>query len=59
MIELMHKKIDHAYETNNMIVHVSEDNAPVLLEIFNARKFFMKQSKILPNEMKEQIFATV
>lgn len=58
MLELLKKKIDHAIETETMIVHVSEDNEPVLLEIFNATKFFAEEAKILPEEIKERYFAT-
>lgn len=58
MLELLKRKVDHAFETETMIVHVSENNTPVLLEIFNASKFFAEESKILPHEIKERYFAT-
>ena len=58
MIELDEKKIDHAYETKNMIVHVSENREPVLLEIFNASKFFAEEAKILPSDIKQKFFST-
>jgi len=58
MIELNEKKVDHAYENKHMIVHVSEDNEPVLLEIFKAAKFFAEESKVLPSEIKEKFFST-
>lgn len=57
MIELTRKKVDHAYETDSMIVHVSESNEPVLLEIFNASKFFSAEAKILPTQIKERFFS--
>lgn len=57
MIQLAKKKIDHAYETENMIVHVTEDKEPVLLEIFEAKKFFAQESKILPRQIKKEYFA--
>lgn len=57
MIQLAKKKIDHAYETGSMIVHVTEDKEPVLLEIFEAKKFFALESKTLPRQIKEQYFA--
>lgn len=56
MIELARKKIDHAFETDNTIVHVDEDDEPILLEIFNASKFFAEEAKILPEEIKERYF---
>lgn len=57
MIELIHKKIDDAFETENMIVHVDKEREPVLLEIFNARQFFKKEAKTLPAEIKQKFFA--
>ena len=57
MIQLANKKIDDAYETGNMIVHVTADREPVLLEIFNASNFFAQESKILPEEVKEKFFS--
>lgn len=56
-LELLKKRVDHAIETETMIVHVSEDNEPVLLEIFNATNFFAEEAKILPEEIKERYFA--
>ncbi len=57
MIQLARKKIDDAFEAKNMIVHVTVDNEPVLLEIFNASKFFKTTSKAFPREIKKQILA--
>lgn len=56
MIQLVNKKIDHAYETESMIVHVTENKEPVLLEIFDAKKFFALESKILPRKIKQEYF---
>ncbi|OGE20430.1 hypothetical protein A3A14_03605 [Candidatus Daviesbacteria bacterium RIFCSPLOWO2_01_FULL_43_38] len=39
MIQLSDKKIDDAYETDNMIVQVDKKGEPVLLEIFQGKKF--------------------
>jgi len=39
MIELNSKKIDHAQEASNFIVHFSKDDEPVLLEILDASSF--------------------
>lgn len=57
MVELLRKKVDHAYETETMIVHVSEDNEPVLLEIFDADAFLTEEAKTLPEEIKQRYFA--
>lgn len=56
-IQLTKKKVDHAYETETMIVHVTEDNEPVLLEIFDAARFFTMESKSLPDAVKEKYFS--
>ncbi|MFY9484665.1 MAG: DUF2283 domain-containing protein [Patescibacteria group bacterium] len=37
--ELTKEPIDHAEEIGNFIVHFTEDNSPVLVEILNAREF--------------------
>lgn len=58
MIELMKKKVDDAYETENMIVHVDKDREPVLLEIFNAKKFLNDINKTLPPKVKNDIFTS-
>lgn len=39
MIELNPKKIDHAQEADNVIIHFSKDDEPVLLEILDASDF--------------------
>lgn len=57
MVELLRKKVDHAYETETMIVHVSKDNEPVLLEIFDASAFLAEEAKTLPKEIKQRYFA--
>ena len=57
MVELLLKKVDHAYETETMIVHVSEDNEPVLLEILDASAFLAEEAKTLPEEIKQRYFA--
>lgn len=57
MIQLVNKKIDDAYETENMIVHISKKGEPVLLEIFSASKFFAEESKVLPKEIKQKFFS--
>lgn len=57
MIELTKKKVDDAYETNNMIVHVTSQREPVLLEIFNATTFLKDINKTLPIKVKESIFS--
>ncbi len=55
MIQLTNKKVDDAYETKNMIIHVSEDKEPVLLEIFNASEFIKKATQDMPKKVKQEI----
>ncbi len=55
MIELSHKKIDDAYETENMIVHVAQDKEPVLLEIFKGSQLLEKAARELPKNIIKRI----
>jgi len=57
MIELARKKIDDTIETEHSLVSVTEKGEPVLLEIFDASKFFAEQGKVLPKEIKQKFFA--
>lgn len=57
MIELARKKIDDTIETEHSLVSVTEKGEPVLLEIFDASKFFIEESKVLPKEIKQKFFA--
>ena len=41
MIQFSNKKLDDAYDVGNMIVRVAQDKEPVLLEIFDGRKFLI------------------
>lgn len=56
VIELSDKKIDDVFESNNMLVHISDDKEPVLIEILKASQFFNQESQVLPREIKEKIF---
>ena len=57
MIQLSNKKVDDAYETEKMIVHVTKDKEPVLLEIFHASAFFKEEANILPDDIKSKYFS--
>ena len=35
------KKVDHAEQTGNSILHLTEAGEPVLLEVLNARQFVL------------------
>lgn len=41
LVELSDRPIDHAEEEGRVIVHVSVEGEPVLLEIFDAKKFVL------------------
>ena len=57
MIELAQRKIDDTYETENSLVSVDVKGQPVLVEIFEASKFFAEESKVLPKEIKQKFFS--
>lgn len=59
MIELARKKIDDAYETEQMIVHVTEDREPVLLEIFKASKFLRDLGKVVPRNLQKEVWGAI
>ena len=58
-IELVHKKVDDAYETDQMIVHVTEDREPVLLEIFKASQFLKDLGKVVPQNLQKEVWSKV
>lgn len=45
MIELSNKKIDHAQEAANVIIHFSKDDEPILLEILDASRFLTEMMR--------------
>lgn len=57
MIELNKKQIDYAEQSGDIIVHFSPKREAVLLEILDASKFLQEQSKVLPRELKQAMFA--
>lgn len=59
VIKYSKDKIDDAYESNNMLVHVNADKEPVLIEIFKASEFLSQASKTLPTDVKKSVFSSV
>lgn len=57
MIQLSNKKIDDSYETDFGIVEIAKDKEPVLIEIFNASKFFKDLGKTKLEKSHKQIWA--
>jgi len=45
-MELSDKSIDHAEEADPMIIHLTDDNKPVLIEILDASEFLANLTKI-------------
>lgn len=56
MIQLSNKKIDDAYDTDDMIVQVDKNGEPVLLEIFNGKKYLKELTKVIPKKMQKEIW---
>lgn len=52
MIQLSDKKIDDAYETDNMIVQVDKKGEPVLLEIFQGKKLLKDIDLLIHKSIK-------
>lgn len=45
--ELTREPIDHAEEIGNFIVHFTQGNSPVLVEILNAREFLNSSGSLV------------
>lgn len=59
-IQLSNKKIDDSYETENSIMSVDKKGEPVLLEIFDGKKYLNELGKIaLKNKIPNQSFAAI
>lgn len=52
-IEISPKKIDHAQEAQNIIIHFSKEDEPVLLEILDASEFLARITKATIRSVKE------
>ncbi len=59
MLELSNKPIDYAEQSDNMIVHFSQQRKAVLLEVLEASKFLKQASKSLPRQVKEKVLQSV
>lgn len=55
MIQLSDKKIDDSYETENSVVSVDKNGEPVLLEIFNGKKYLKELGKTLPEDIQREL----
>ena len=57
-IWLSDRKIDYGDQTGDIIVHFTENEEPVYIEIHDASKFLKRQAEDLPKEVKQKFFAT-
>lgn len=57
MIWFSKEPVDYAEQEKNLIIHFSKENKPVLMEILDATKFLKETTKILPPNIRQQIFA--
>lgn len=55
-IYLTHKNFHHAEQEGDVIIHFTEDNEPVYIEILDASNFMRAQSKALPKDIKRKFF---
>ncbi len=56
VIKTSTEPFDYAEMANNIVVHYTKTGKPVRIEILEASKFFDKESKALPKEVKEEFF---
>lgn len=57
-IWLSKQKIDYAEQSGDIIVHFTEDNEPVYIEILDASNFLKREAEDLPQEIKQKFFAS-
>ena len=55
MIWFNEEPVDHAEQQDNVILHVSRSNRPVLLEILDASKFLKDTAKHMPQSVRKQL----
>lgn len=58
MIQFSNKKIDDAYDVDNMIVQVDQDGEPVLIEIFHGKQFLQDLINAVPKKIQKKIWST-
>lgn len=50
LVEFSDKKIDHAEDKGQFIIHYSPEGEPVLLEIFDAKEFLLNSLTSVVND---------
>lgn len=58
-IRLSKKPFVNAEQEGDVIVHYSQNEEPVLIEILNAGKFLRDTAKSLPNKLQKEIWASL
>ena len=53
------KKLDDTFETDFGNVSVTEEGEPVIIEILDAKRYFEKEAKALPREIKQKFFSNL
>lgn len=56
MVWFSKEPVDYAEQEKNLIIHFSKENKPVLMEILDAKTFLKETTKILPSNIRQQIF---
>ena len=57
-IWLSPQKIDYAEQSGDIIVHFTQDNEPVYIEILDASNFLRREAEDLPKDIKQKFFAS-
>jgi len=57
VIKTSNEPYDYAEMEDNIVVHFTKSGKPVRIEILEASKFFDKESKTLPEKIKQEFFA--
>lgn len=55
MIQLSNNKVDDSYDKDDMIIQVDEKGEPVVIEIFNGKKYLKELGKTLPKNIQREI----
>lgn len=55
-LRISNEPYKYARQTNDVIVHYSENKEPVLIEVVNAAKFLEDTTKLLPKKVQAQIW---
>lgn len=57
VIKTANEPYDHAEMASNIVVHYTKSGKPVRIEILEASKFFAKEDKVIPKEIKQKFFS--